>query len=511
MITPEQEALVLRLYKGEKWRVGTIVKQIGIHRDAVMRVLKSAGVLPPVVQRPSIVDPFVPFILETVKKYPTITSVRLFEMVRDRGYTGRPDHFRHLVSRLRPPREVEAYLRLKTLPGEQAQADWAYFGKIAFGRNERSLWAFVMVLSYSRAIFLRFYPGSSGFYFLLGHLAAFEAWSGSVRIILYDNLKSVVLERRGDAIRYHPTILSLAAHYHFEPRPVAVARGNEKGRAERAIRFVRDSFMPARSWKDLEDLNRQADEWCRGRAMERRWPEDRTLTVAQAFEIEKGKLLTLPGDVFPAEDRLEVVVRKTPYVRFDGNDYSVPHWLVEKTLVVSATLDAVRVLDGMDVVATHRRSFEKGQVIEDPQHIEGLVLEKKRARKERGLDRLQRAAPSSAELLGRLAERGESLGAAVARLIHLLSTYGAVELEWAMAECLRRGVPHPHAVRHALEKRREAEGQDPALPLDLPEEVRARDPVVPPVSLNLYDQLKEDAHDDDHHDGDAAASVPAGN
>jgi transposase len=510
MITPEQESLVLRLFNAEKWRVGTIVKQLGVHRDAVMRVLKNAGVLLPcAIQRPSIVDPYVPFIVETVKKYPTITSVRLFEMVRERGYTGRPDHFRHLVSRLRPPRAVEAYLRLKTLPGEQAQADWAYFGKMAFGRHERPLWAFVMVLSYSRAIFLRFFPGSSGFYFVLGHVEAFGAWSGSVRVILYDNLKSVVLERRGDAIRFHPTILALAAHYHFEPRPVAVARGNEKGRAERAIRFVRDSFIPARSWKSLEDLNRQADEWCLGRAMERMWPEDRTLTVGRAFQIEKEKLLPLPGDVFPAEDRLEVVARKTPYVRFDGNDYSVPHELVEKTLVVSATLERVRVLDGIEVVASHPRSFEKGQVIEDPRHIEGLILEKKRARKERGLDRLQRAAPSSAELLGKLAERGENLGAAVARLIKILESYGARELEWAMAECLKRGVPHPHAVRHALEKRREAEGQDPALPLTLSEEVRARDPVVPPPSLNPYDQLKEDAHDDDDDDN-AAAPLPAG-
>ena len=231
MISPDQEALILRLHHAEKWRVGTIAGQLGLHRDVVIRVLEDAGALEPPLPRPSMIDPYVPFLLETMKEYPTITAARLFEMAKGRGYPGQPGHFRHMVSRIRPPRPVEAFLRLKTLPGEQAQADWAHFGKIDFGETERTLWAFVMVLSYSRVIFLKFYPGSSSFYFILGHVEAFGFWNGSVRVVLYDNLKSVVLERRGDAIRFHPTILALAAHYRFEPRPVAVGRGNEKAYA----------------------------------------------------------------------------------------------------------------------------------------------------------------------------------------------------------------------------------------------------------------------------------------
>ena len=99
---------------------------------------------------------------------------------------------------------------------------------------------------------------------------------------------SVVLERRGDAIRFHPTILNLAARYRFEPRPVALARGNEKGRVERLIRFARDSFFRARRFRDLDDLNDQADEWCRTRAAERPCPEDRQRTVAEVFAEERA-------------------------------------------------------------------------------------------------------------------------------------------------------------------------------------------------------------------------------
>jgi hypothetical protein len=229
--------------------------------------------------------------------------------------------------------------------------------------------------------------------------------------------------------------------------------------------------------------------------------------VKDAFEQEKPKLLPLPGDPFPAEERLEVSVGKTPYVRFDRNDYSVPHTFAGKTLVVSATLDTVRILDGAIVVAQHPRCFDKGQVIEDPKHIEELAGEKKKARKERGVDRLRRAAPGSEEFLVRLAARGEKLGSSVTQLLRLLETYGAEELASAIDECLKSDVPHPHAVRHVLEKRRQDLGQDPILPLVLPDDPRVRDLVVPPPSLHAYDNLKEKTDANESDDNEAGAVV----
>ena len=121
--------------------------------------------------------------------------------------------------------------------------------------------AFVMVLSHSRQIFLRFFPDARMENFLRGHVAAFTAWGGVPRVLLYDNLKSAVLERRGDAIRFHPTLLGFAGQYRYEPRPVAVARGNEKGRVERAIRYVRDAFFAART------LHRSRRPQCPGRGL----------------------------------------------------------------------------------------------------------------------------------------------------------------------------------------------------------------------------------------------------
>src|SRR6516164_2040448 len=251
-IPPDLEAQILRYYHVEKWRVGTIAGQLHVHHATVRRVLAQAG-LPRTgaPARPSLIDPYLPFLHETLEKFPTLTASRLYGMVRERGYRGGPEHFRHLVACHRPRRPAEAYLRLRSLPGEQGQVDWGHFGHLTIGHARRPLMAFVMVLSYSRRIFLRFFLDARLESFLRGHVGAFTAWQGCPRVLLYDNLKSAVLERQGDAIRFHPTLLDFAAHYRYEPRPVAIARGNEKGRVERAIRYVRDNFFAARQFVDV--------------------------------------------------------------------------------------------------------------------------------------------------------------------------------------------------------------------------------------------------------------------
>ena len=149
-------------------------------------------------------------------------------MVRERGYAGSPGHFRSIIARQRPRPQAEAYLRLRTLPGEQAQVDWGHFGCLTIGRARHPLMAFVMVLSWSRMIYLRFFLNARMENFLRGHAGAFAAWDGVPRVLLYDNLKSAVLERQSEAIRFNPALIDFARHYRFEPRPVAVARGNEK-------------------------------------------------------------------------------------------------------------------------------------------------------------------------------------------------------------------------------------------------------------------------------------------
>lgn len=503
MIPPDLEAQILRLHHAEKWPFGTIARQLHVHHSTVRRVLAQAGIAAGrTTIKKSMVDPYIDFIVATLEKWPTLCASRLYLMVRERGYPGRPDHFRSIVSRFRPRRRAEAYLRLRTLPGEQAQVDWAHFGKLRIGHAERPLMCFVMVLSHSRMLFVRFYLNARMESFLRGHLDAFAFFGGVPRVLLYDNLKSAVLERVGDAIRFNPRLNELAAHYHFEPRPVAPARGNEKGRVERAIRYLRDAFFAGRTFVDLADLNAQAVAFMEGPAADRRCPEDRTQSVREAFASERASLMPLPEVAFPAEERVEVDVGKTPYVRFDSNDYSVPHTLVRRTLVVYASSESVRVIDGAEVVAVHDRSWDKGRQFEDPAHINALVDEKRAARRHRGMDRLAQAAPRSPEFLARVAERGSNLGSVVSRLLRLLDLHSAAELDECLAEVLARGLAHVGAVRQELERRRHARGQLPPIPVELPDDPRLRTLVVKPHSLAAYDVLREPKPKEIDHDDD---------
>ena len=495
-IPAELEAKILRYHFAEQWPVNTIACQLGVHHSTVTRVLARSGVpRPTYVPKPSAIDPFVSFLLETLTQFPTLTAARLYVMARERGYAGSASQFRHRISLIRPRKAAEAYLRLRTLPGEQAQVDWGHFGHLTIGRAKRPLMGFVMVLSYSRRIYLRFFLDARMAAFLAGHAGAFSAFGGVPRTLLYDNLKSVVLERQGAAIRFHPTLMAFAAHHRYEPRPVAVARGNEKGRVERAIRYVRDAFYAGRSYGDLADLNTQAMNWCEQEVRERAWPDDNNCKVADAFAAEQPRLLNLPEAMWPLEERVEVSVHKTPYARFDGNDYSVPHTHVQRMLTVAATEQRVRILDGATVLAEHERSYDRDQQIEVQQHVDDLKAMKHAARRHRDTDALVRAIPIAEDFLVHAGERGYRMSSIVAGLGRLIDRYPINEVTAAVTEALQKDVPHPNAVRNILDQRRQAAGMPP-LVVNLPDHVRRRDVQVRTHALDTYDQLKEERRGD---------------
>jgi len=491
-VTAEESAAMLRLHHVEGWPVGTIGAELGRHHDTVQGVLAHAGLgVQKVSTRPRLVDPFLPFLKETLEKHPRLRASRLWSMAKARGYTGSKSGFRAIVSRLRPRPHAEAYLRRTVLPGQEAQVDWAHFGKLVVGRARRDLWAFVMVLSYSRLRFVRFSLRAAMPSFLRGHVEAFRFFGAVPRTLLYDNLKSAVLEREGDAVRFHPTLLGLAGHYRFEPRACAPYCPNEKGRVERAIRDVRDNFFAAREVGSIDDLNAQARAWCLEIARERRVPDARELAVEAAFQQELPTMIELPSDDFPVEERVGVRVGKTPYVRFDKNDYSVPHTHVQRDLLVIATDERVRVVDPekmTELLADHARSFDRDQRIEQPGHLRALVEYKRRAHQSRGFDRLFSVVPSSRTMMEKIAERGGNLGATTQGLLQLLERVGAERLERAVAEVIGHDQPHLRAVHHALDRLLRQAGQPP--PLSVPVTTDARAAVhVRPHALSTYDPL----------------------
>ncbi len=494
MLNLETQAHIRHLFYAEHWKIGTIAEQLGVHHDAVRHALQTDSFHREQALRPCITDPYVEFVRETLKNYPQLRATRIFQMVRDRGYTGSVVQLRRVVARLRPVRR-EAFLRLSLFPGEQAQADWAHFGEVRVGRARRRLSCFLITLSYSRALYLEFFFDQTMENFLRGHVHAFQAWSGAPRITLYDNLKSVVLERHGDAILFNPRLLELCGHYHFLARPCAVRAGNQKGRVERAVRYVRESFWAARTFNTLEECNRQALLWRDQIAHQRPWPGDDSRTVAQAFEEEQPRLLPLPEHPFPTDLVGAVQSKKTIYIRFDLNDYSIPPHAVGRPLTLVASDSQVRIFDGTEELACHHRSYDRGQLVLDPTHQQELLQEKRKAIGSTPGGRLEQAVPESGALLEAAFARGESTHSQTAQLLKLLDTYGPAELREAIREALEHGTPRVSSVAFLLRKHQRSRERRAPVPVDLSQHPELAALNMQPQNLEVYDELTK--QDDD--------------
>jgi transposase len=416
-------------------------------------------------------------------------------MLRERGCTLSPRQVRKKVAELRPNAR-EAFLRRRTFPAEEAQVDWASFGHVIIGAARRALSAFVLTLTYSRWIFLRFFLDQSLENFLRGHVSAFADLQGVPRYLLFDNLRSAVSERHGHALRFNPRLLELASHYHFAPRACRPARGNEKGAVERSVRYIRDSFFAARSFTSIEDLNRQALAWRDDVSAARRWPGDDQKTVAEAFSEEARHLLPLPTHPFETDLVVPVRAQKTIYVRFDLNDYSIPHEHVGHQLTLVASETTVRILDGDQEIAQHRRSYDRHRPVEDPAHIDALLRQKQRALGATPNARLTNAVPEAETLLDACFRRGELVAAVTRKLLLLLDDHGAKDLRAAVQEALSKGTPRISSVAYILNTRRRTAQRKITLSVDLSRRPDLRDLYVKPHSAETYDDLSRPDDDD---------------
>ncbi len=489
MITPEQHAEIRRLYYGEHWKVGTIAAALGVHHDTVRAAIAhDTQGLRRGTCRATMLDPYLPVIRDTLAQYPRLRATRLFEMVKSRGYTGSVVQLRRWGRLIRPAATATVYRRLTTLAAEEVHVDWGAFGSIRIGRGVRPLSGFVMVLSSSRAIFALFTVDQTLESVLRGHVEAFAAFQGVARTLVYDNLRSAVLERAGTAIRLHPRLLELAGHYHFAPRPCTPGRGNEKGKVERQISYLRQAFFAARTFADVDDLNAQFRRWRDEIAHQRPHPEHRDRTVAEVLAEEQPRLLPLPAHPFETAVMRTVVSGKTPYVRFDRNSYSIPHTHVRRPLTLLASPMTVRILAGPDEIARHPRSYDTGTVIEQEAHVAGLVVATRQDNPSSARDRLRLAVPAAATLLARLAARGESLRYHSARLLTLLDDYGPEQLAAAIERALERDAVGAGAIAHILETRRRQRGLKPPIPIVLPDRPGVRDLEVTPHRLETYDE-----------------------
>jgi transposase len=497
---------IKRLYGVDKVKVSDIARRLHVDRKTVRKAIRSER-LPVVVRAPrqaQLLVSYRGYLAERLKAYPHLPAPVLLEELQKQGYVGSLRILQDYLKRIRhKPKEV--FLRIETPAGDEAQCDWANCGSLKIDGITRRLSAFVMVLSYSRLMYVEFTLSQCLEDFIQCHINAFQFFSGVPKKILYDNLKAVVLSRIGSDIRFNPGFMEFAGVYGFEPKPCNVARGNEKGKVENGIYYLRIRFLPGRPLQ-WPDCNREVHLWLRevANVRQHRTTGERPL---DRWEREKSLLIALPSRDYDATITLAVRSSHQALVRFQANFYSVPHAYAYKTLLIKADAAFVRILSEASEIAVHPRSFGRAQVIENPKHYEGILSTKRHhftlILNKRFLE-LGESARTFREGLVRTEARPWRH---LQHILNLIGTYGKEEVLSAMTHAASCNVYGSGYVKSILLQRRAAQGLPEIPSIQIPQRPDWNDLVTEDPDLSVYDKTFEQRHNDD--DDSAGPAVPA--
>lgn len=478
-------AEIKRLFAIEKIPISEIARRLRLDRKTVRRAAQAERL--PTVERhlkASILEPYKPYLAERVKAYPRIPATALLNEIRKQGYAGRlrilQEHLKSIRSKTK-----EVFLRIETPPGEQAQCDWANCGTVKIGKVLRKLSAFVMVLSHCRMIYVEFTLSQCLEDFIQCHINAFRFFGGIPKKILYDNLKQVVLWRSGTDIRFNPRFMEFAGVFGFEPVPCNVARGNEKGKVENGIYFLRVNFLAGREVR-WPDINLDVQSWMKEVANVRIHRTTRERPVDR-WEREKPTLLALPERPYDASIIRPVRSSHQALVHFEGNFYSVPHTYAYKTLTLKAMATAVRLFFGTEEVALHLRSYDRGVVIENPKHYEGILSTKRKHFSNILHKRFLELGSVAKQFLEGLTQAEGHPLRHLQRILNLVGTYGKESVLSAMEHAISCNAYGASYVENILLQRRSAQGLPEIQQLEIPEKPDWNNLVTDEPDLSIYD------------------------
>jgi transposase len=491
ILSPEIQAQILALHYSDKRSIRSIAREFGVDPKTVRRVVRRREVRLSVKagQRRSILDPFKPEISEFLKKDPKVTNTSLMNHLRSRGYTGGisilNDYMK--ITRGRFVRPREAFLRLEFAPGEVAQVDWGEFGDV-FGDGIK-VHCFAMVLAYSRMVYVEFTRSERFEEFIRCHENAFRFFNGAPRECWYDNLTTAVSDRMGGLIRFNARFMAYIAHHGSRPHACNVARGNEKGRVEDLIKYIRMNFWSGRNFKDFEDLQKQLIIW-RDQTANQREHRSTHRVIRIMFESEeRPKLLTLNPVPYDTDEIFSKNVTSDFHLQYETNRYSVPWTLVGMTITVRVNSRELKVYYNEKFICSHERSYLKNKVFTREVHRTGLLERKPGATRETWqLGYVKSLGPKMAEYVELVRQGPRSLKYELSRLVALVTVYGETMVLSACSECLGHGIIGVDNLELYL-KRQHHPSTTNLNPAPIKFESEKLNRVHPAVDLRRYDAL----------------------
>jgi len=466
-----------------------IAEQLNVSRGKVRRALAGPPSQRPVRQRSSKLDSFKGVLKEILEEYPELSSRRIFEKLQDRGYPGGLTIVKDYLMTLRG-QKLEAFVRYETGPGEEAQVDWGYAGTFPFEGYARKIYFFVIVLGYSRKLYVEFTTSQSLESFLQCHLNSFKYFGGVPKNLRYDNLKSVVISRYLKHIRFNQKFLEFAGYYLFVPQVCNVGRGNEKGKVESGVGYVKKNFLAGREFRDFADLERQLREWLK-QANQRQHGTTKEIPEKR-FQKEKEYLLPLQANDYDTTTPLAAKAHHDCFLRFETNYYSVPSKYILLPLTLRAGKYQLKVFYQQICIATHQRSYGKNRRIEDPKHFQELLKIKKAAHNSKLRDRFLSLAPCCAQYFDGLLGLEKDIKAEIKRIMNQVDLYGVYEIISAIEKALSHKAFGAVYVKNIIAQNRARRQEKEITPLRLSQHPELEEMEVAPQDLVVYDRLFEE-------------------
>ena len=403
--------------------------------------------------RKSKLDPYKATIQRLLEHHP-YSATQIFQRLRaEHAYGGGMSILKDYVRKVRPVR-APAFLTLSFAPGECAQVDWGNAGSWPVGSTTRRLSFFVMVLCHSRLLYLEFTLGEATEHFLACHQNAFEFFGGVPQKLVHDNLKTAVLSHpRGESPIFNPRYLDFAAHYGFEPRACNVRKGNEKGRVENGVGYVKKNFLAGLQLPPhLDALNIAARQWMDTVANVRTHGATHGVPL-ELFAAEKPSLTPLASR--PADTGVIRTVRATNRFRvvLDTNRYSVPSLYASQRLLLKCFAARLCVYHGEKLIATHTRSYDRRQDFENPEHVKELLDQRRAARDAHLLLGFYAISARGEEYYHQLQERRLNPRQHVAKIMALQDTYGVDKLRRALDDAFEFQAFSSDYIANLLEQR----------------------------------------------------------